>query len=175
MIYFISAIMFFCLFIATHVVCFRVRLMKFQLSALLLLSFIWLVVYLSSLFMAPGLYQLGSSGRYSLLGVPLVLTSLVIYILLCLCYIVECSGIKYESPSMQIMLLVDRHDEGKISYDELREVLTDERLILPRLGDLVSSGFVTFDGTRYFLLPRGAMIALVFAAYRRLLQSGIGG
>ena len=173
MIHLISSIVFFCLFLITHVVWFRVRPPKLQLHALLLLGSIWLAIYLASLIVFPGLYQLGVSHEHSPFGVPLVLTSAVIYTLLCLCYVIVYSGVEVESPSAKIMLLI--YQRGKMSYAELREIFTNERLVLPRLGDLVSGGSVAFDGVHYRLGPRGAMVARVFEVYRRLLRQGLGG
>jgi hypothetical protein len=164
---FLAAALFFGLFVATHVVCVRAGLFRFQLAYLILLAIFWLCIYLTALGAFPGYFQTD--------GGLFVFTPVVLYLLLFLCYVVEWTTIDYESSSMKIMGLVNRGPKEGTPYAALKEVFTDEKILLPRLMDLVSYGYVKCDGRDYCLLPKGVMISRLFEIYRKLLGRGLGG
>lgn len=160
-------VIFFFLFVISHVLCARRKWMGVELSRLMALCLLWLVLYALAIVVFPE--TMISTGS------PLVLSSLVFYVLLCLSYIVECNLIPYGSPSMKILEFVNRQAGKEASYGQLKEYLTGQKIVLTRLDDLVAGGYVSLDGGRYVLRPSGARIAWIMDAYRGLLRRPPGG
>ena len=59
--------------------------------------------------------------------------------------------------------------------DEILQQVDDEMLIVPRLGDLVTSRLARLERGRYVIEPRGLLLAAVHTWYRRLLGMETGG
>ena len=153
----------FLFFIALHTTAFRMRLMKFQTAALAFLSVIGAMPYL--LFILK-IHPPGTS---------LPLSGLLIYSLLCLWYLAECTVLQTGSPSMLILGLIQNHPEKCISHAELKKVFVDDKFLLPRIQDLVDHGFLSVKDHHYVLHPRGSWVARLILLHRRLLRRGIGG
>jgi hypothetical protein len=155
-----------------HVLWFRVRPPRRRLQALLRLFAAGFVVLAIGCAWAAGH---GAAGQPFIRGTSLPLTAVALYVLLSLAYVIVYTAVEVDSPSALIALRVsERGDEGMTDAD-LRDVLTDDALVLARLRDLVAAGSVSRDGTQYRLEPRGVMIARVFEAYRAVLGRGLGG
>lgn len=162
MIHLLGAIGTLFLFIATHVFCYRGGRFKPNPSHLLLIAGLWLVPYVIFFsFFRPVISFWGSS--------------LVLYSLLCLAYVMEYTLVELESPSMRIIQCVQNNTKGIAIKEELGNLFTDEEMIVARLTDLTDHGFVKFDGLRYSLTPQGTLIARLFAFYRNFIRRGMGG
>lgn len=149
-----------------HVMWFRLSPPRNRVQALLLLFAAGFVIFASGLVWAEG-QRVGA--------VPLPTTALMLYVLLSLAYTIIYTAVEVDSPSALIALLVHERGDNGMTFSELREVLTDDNLVMARLRDLVAAGSVSATGAHFRLEPRGALIARVFAFYRALLGRGLGG
>ncbi len=149
------------LFFLTHILCFRLKIMKFQPPFFLLIFLIWLAVLFSFL--------------KSISGTGLFWSPLILYSLLCLAYVAESTAIENESPSMKIIKCILRHSESRATLMELKNEFSDREFIHDRLNDLVKNGHILQEGGLYRLTSRGLLIASVIKAYRNLIRRGLGG
>jgi hypothetical protein len=153
-----------------HVMWFRLSPPRTRVQGLLKLFSVGFVVLVSGFVWAGWQRAGGPVG-----GVPLPATALVLYVLASLAYIIIYTAVEVDSPSALIVLLMrERGDQG-MTFSDLREVLTDDNLVMARMRDLVAVGSVSDTGTQFRLEPRGLLIARVFAIYRGLLGRGLGG
>lgn len=155
-----------------HALWFRVRPPRLRVQALLRLFAAGFVVLAIGWAWAAGH---SAAGQLFIRRTSLPWTAAVLYVLLSLAYVIVYTAVEVDSPSALIALLVSERGDQGMTYADLRNVLTDDTLVLARLRDLVAAGSVSRDGTRYRLEPRGVMIARVFEAYRAVLGRGMGG
>ena len=175
MLYPLLAAFFFFLFVISHIVGYRVGWMKFQPERFLIISVVWLGVYLllleGILGVGLGAPELSQDGRTA----PFVWSSLLLYILLCLGYVAESTAIENESPSMRIIKSLLESPEGRIGFDKLKSEFSDREFIHDRLNDLVKNGHILQEGGLYRLSGRGLLIASIIKTYRNLIRRGLGG
>jgi hypothetical protein len=86
-----------------------------------------------------------------------------------LAYIITYSALEADSPSLVMILTIARAGQAGLPQAQLYQQLTDERLILPRLQDLVRDELVTLQGEKYRLTPKGRRFVWIFRTYRQLL------
>lgn len=171
----IVACAWFCVLLLIHVVWFRLNRPASDVTALMVFLAVGLVLYVAAL-LAPG-----CPSRWAFadprhpLATPLAMVSIGLYAVLAISYTGVYQASVLVAPSAFIMRLIARHPEGRMTYEDLSQVFTNERVLLPRMADLVAEGLAEFDGTRYRLRPKGLATASFFAAYRRLLRKGMGG
>ena len=171
----IASFLFSGLFALLHVVCFRLRLVKFQTSVFVTLSLLCLVIYVSSIRLFPDLYGASPGREGGLWGANLFVTSVLLYGILCLCYMSQSIVLQYGSPSMTIIDAVCSRKGSGVSFDELKNLFSNESLVLNRLEDLVSHNLAKYEDNRYYLQPKGALVVRFIRAYRRLLGRPLGG
>jgi len=150
-----------------HVLWFRANPPRTRVQALLVLFFAGLLLFAVAL--------TWTAQRLPVNGAPLPATALALYVLLSFAYIIIYTAVEVDSPSALIILLVSERGERGMTFAELRQVLTDDNLVMARMRDLVSVGSVIASGNHFQLSPRGLRIARVFAFYRDLLGRGLGG
>jgi len=138
--------------------------MKFQTSFFISLGIFWFVV----------LFFILKKTHVPEGSVPLPLTSMLLYFLLCLGYGAESTALENESPSMRIIKAILKNG-GEVSLDELKTKFTDQEFIHERMGDLVKNGHIDCKDGIYQLTPRGAFIAKIVKGYRDLIRRGMGG
>lgn len=103
----------------------------------------------------------------------------LLYVALALAYMVTYSALQGDSPTFAILREISHAPKG-CSVEWLRLVFNDDRLIVPRLEDLVVAGLVRRRPRRwiewqYSLTPAGARLARLYLGYRRLLRLEKGG
>lgn len=170
-----GAVFFFCLFLLSHILSYRLKFIKFQIVGILVLSLLGLVFFIAFLLLLPILY--GDPHRFAddLWRTNLAFTSITLYVLLCACYLSQVTVLQYGSPSMMIIdAIISRRDRG-VTEEELEALFLDEELILPRLDDLLAYGHIGLSEGRYFLKPKGVLIVRIIRAYRKLLGRSTGG
>jgi hypothetical protein len=92
-----------------------------------------------------------------------------------LAYIVTYSALEVDSPSLVIALAIADQGTRGLAAEDLARAMNDERLIRPRVEDLVLDQMAFWQGERLLLTPKGQTMARLFAFYRRLLGKGLGG
>lgn len=166
--------MFFCLHIIMHVGWCRIKSEeKLQVKPILFIAFFCLVSYLVFLKKFSGSSIFIYETTFNFWKVPLMITSSIVFLLLIPFYILFYICTEIESPSMKILLLVKQY--GEIFYQDLRNNFTDQTLIIPRLQDLISSGYISFDGRYYRILPKGTTLVRILDIYQRRLGWRMGG
>lgn len=100
---------------------------------------------------------------------------LILYVALALSYIFVYSAVQADSPSLSILLRIERAGRAGVTLGELETEFSDEVLVLPRLDDLISSKLARMRGWRYVIGSQGAMLAAVHSFYRTLLKLRKGG
>ena len=174
MLYLALAFIFFLLFFVTHVVGYRLKLVRFEPLRFLFISAVWLGLYLFLLKLL-GISLWTGGGPEDFVFTPFVWSSIFLYLLLCLAYVAESTAIENESPSMRIIKSILQSPEGRLSFEELKIKFSDREFIHDRLNDLVEHGHVSDVGGLFRLSARGALIASIIKNYRRLIGRGLGG
>ncbi len=100
---------------------------------------------------------------------------LLLYTAATLAYMVTYSAVQADSPSMMILLAIERAGAGGLKCEDLVAELGDHVVVVPRLEDLVIGGLAAVERARYVISIRGAMLARLYIAYRALLKMDKGG
>ncbi len=156
----------FALGLAAHLLLWRVRRPERGVRALL------------GLFLAAGL--LGGALGPRLLGAPPLtpaeaVHAAVLLASLALAYIVVYTAVEVDSPSLSMVLRIGEAGEGGIEPERLAAGFGDERLVLPRLRDLVRSGAVSCEGDVYRLRAGGGALVALVVLWRRVMGLPIRG
>jgi len=163
----------FALLIVAHVVIWRARRPAGEYAALAVLGAGVLAVALATFRVIP--VPLGSASGW-LPQSPLEhITAIGLYAALFLSYVTTYSAVQADSPTMTILLLIERAGAVGCTRAELRARLDDRVLVLPRLDDLVSGNLVRLDHGRYVVTPRGTLMIAPHIRFRRWLRMEKGG
>ena len=103
----------------------------------------------------------------------------LLYLALALAYMVTYSALQADSPTFAILREIGHAPAQGCSREWLHLVFNNERLIAPRLDDLMAGGLAELwwpsTGERYVLTRRGTLLAHLYVTYRRLLRLEKGG
>lgn len=156
-----------------HLIVWRMRLPRKQTRALLLIFFGVLCVALPLL---PHLAKLCPLlGMKQPVPIATYLHISLFVISATLAYIITYSAVEVDSPSLLMVLAIDRAGTAGLSIEELHSTMNDALLVEPRIRDLILDGMAQQDGDLYRLTAKGAVMARMFTVQRRLLKSGKGG
>lgn len=100
---------------------------------------------------------------------------LLLYTAATLTYMVTYSAVQADSPSMMILLAIERAGADGLKCDDLIAELGDHVVVVPRLEDLVTGSLATVQRSRYVINGRGALLARLYIGYRALLKMEKGG
>lgn len=92
-----------------------------------------------------------------------------------LAYMVTYSAVQADSPSMAMLLYIERAGADGLRHEDLAATLDDRVVIIPRLEDLVIGALAAVHGGRYVINGRGALLARLYIGYRSLLKMEKGG
>ncbi len=106
-------------------------------------------------------------------GMPLLVSSLLMYLLLVPTYLVFYVTTQLMSPSKKILQIVDQAQGA--SYEQILNRLEQERFIETRLEELEHSGCIKKEHGRFILTGHGLKIARVLGLYQCFLGRDIGG
>ena len=125
---------------------------------------------------------IGMTGVFAALRVGSLfdyLNAVLLYGALALAYMVTYSALQADSPTFAILREIGHAPAQGCSLEWLHLVFNNERLIVPRLDDLVAGGLADWwwpsAGERYVLTRRGALLAQLYVTYRQLLWLEKGG
>lgn len=108
-------------------------------------------------------------------GLPDSINFAMVYGSLVLAYMTTYSAVQGDSPTMAILARLEKSGSAGLTFEMLLKELDDQILVVARLNDLIAGGLVRQSGGRYVMAPRGAMMAAVYAVYRKLLRMEKGG
>ena len=100
---------------------------------------------------------------------------LMLYVAMTLAYMITYSAVQADSPSMSILLMIDRAGARGVTRADLVSALNDDVLVVPRLDDLLVGRLALLEGGRYTVTPSGSFLARIYIAYRALLKMEKGG
>lgn len=92
-----------------------------------------------------------------------------------LAYMITYSAVEVDSPSLHMVLAIRAGGAAGLPEADLLALRSDERLVAPRVRDLVTDRMAVLAGGRYRLTPKGALLARTFVLYRAILGAGKGG
>ncbi len=85
-------------------------------------------------------------------------------------YIITYTALEADSPTIVMLLYIDRAGLNGISKNEFEQSMNDDVLVKPRIKDLLKDKMVFIDINRYRLTSKGILLAKIFILYRKLLK-----
>lgn len=157
-----------------HLAVWRIRLPKRQTKTLLLMMFFVLGVTVALLkACGPDLAALYGLSVPVTAGDYLHLTLLALALILS--YMITYSALEADSPSLVIAMTVAGAGRAGIAEGDLGKLVNNDRLVKPRIRDLVLDKMAYVENGRYRLTFKGRLFARLFILYRALLGRGKGG
>lgn len=156
-----------------HVAIWRIRVPLRQVKVVLFIFFGTLLAALGALLapevLPPVLRRHAPAGAAELVQLALLFGSVT------LAYMITYSAVEVDSPSLHMVLAI--HGAGAAGLPEagLLALRRDDRLVAPRVRDLLVDKMAVLEGSRYRLTPKGVALARLFIFYRGVLGAGKGG
>jgi len=171
MFYVIFALLLYCVSVMIHIFfCRKTTKPGLQAKAYIIIAVILIGVYFA------GVYTIGQGNfldPHSLWGLPLKITSGVVFILLVPTYLMFYALTQLMSPSKKILLTIA--SQGNPSYADIMLGLQEEDFIGTRLNDLCACGCVSQIEGRYVLSLSGRKIAAFLNIMQHVLGREMGG
>lgn len=142
-----------------HFIIWKIRIPRRQTNALLGIFFATFI--LSIIFLKPDFFE-----------------SLYIFVLftsLTLGYIITYSAIEVDSPSLSLVMAFDKSAKDGLSREEISKFMTNEKLVITRINDLVRDKLIYNDSSKFKLTVKGRRFIRIFILYRRFLGAQKGG
>lgn len=99
----------------------------------------------------------------------------VFFASLTLAYIITYSAVEVDSPSLSLVMAFNKSASFGLSRENISEFMTDEKLVIPRINDLVRDKLIYVDSGKYKLTAKGKNFIIIFILYRKLLGAQKGG
>jgi len=106
---------------------------------------------------------------------PKLLHFVFLYFSMFLTYLLIYSAIEADSPSLVILLRIAEAGASGLPCQALKDSLTNDLLVLPRLEDLVAADLVDLRDSTYAINKKGRCFVWPFMLYRKFLGLGKGG
>jgi len=94
----------------------------------------------------------------------------LLFAVVAVAYVVSYPAIEVDSPSLLIIEAVFYAGPGGLDRSRLKDMMSDDLLIMPRIKDMLSDKMIHMDGGRYKLSPKGMFMARLFLAYRHMIR-----
>ena len=156
-----------------HVVLWKIRLPKRQTKVLLQVFFGTLIIgilFLSSISsFTSAVDDFTPQKTLEYIHVCLLFVSLT------LSYMITYSAFEADSPTLVMVMTIEKAGQGGLDKKEFIQRLNDDILIKPRIRDLITDKMAYLDGEKYKLTTKGVLFAQIFIWYRKLLNAPKGG
>lgn len=156
-----------------HLAIWKIRLPNKQTNTLLILFFGNLFFFLGLIF-SFGLLSPANS-RFFPSTLPEILHIGLLFSSLTLAYIITYSAIEVDSPSLSMVLAIDKAGKEGLEKKILETTLTDDFLVIPRVNDLLRDKLIYKDNDKFKLTPKGKSFVSIFIFWRKLMQAQTGG
>jgi len=103
-----------------------------------------------------------------MLGLEAMIFSLFLYSSLAAAYLISMPGIESESPSSMIVTFIDSKTSDGASYEDLRNLITDELFILDRVTGLHVEGLIEEKNSKIAITKSGSSFMKLFLFYHYL-------
>jgi hypothetical protein len=150
-----------------HLLIWKIYLPQKQTKTLLVIFFTTLGSGLGFIIYNPDVITFESPWQY--------LHVAIFFISFTLSYIITYSAFEADSPSLVIVNLIHAAGKNGLPDDELKNYLTDDILVYPRIRDLYRDQLIFDDKGKIFLTPKGKRFIRIFIFYRWLLNAKKGG
>lgn len=164
---------FFILSLILNLFIWRVHLPKRQTNALLKI-FYGVFVLGIILFEASKAFN-NTSYQYLPDGIPEYLHLFLLFTSLTLAYVITYSAVEVDSPSLVMVIAVNKAGRDGLSKTEFAKLLTNERLVIPRINDLVRDKLIFLGQDKYKLTLNGRLFISIFILYRKVMNAQKGG
>lgn len=93
----------------------------------------------------------------------------VLFFSLASAYIANYPSIEVDSPSFVMMSAIDKAGGKGFHEAGFAQMMTNEKLVVPRVDDLVAGNMAVVRDGKYVLTPRGKFFAWVFSKHRQAM------
>jgi hypothetical protein len=145
-----------------HLILWRIRVPKKPFKVL------FFVVLFFSLFGAF-IWWLFPLSFFPKTGIAFIHTELL-FLCLGFSYILFYQGIKSKSPSMNILMTVNKSGDKGVEKNILNNIIGDDNLMKPRIRFLVQTNLAYMSKGKYYLTSKGKYYSWSIIWYRRLLR-----
>jgi hypothetical protein len=90
-------------------------------------------------------------------------------------YVITYSALEADSPTLAMIRELDDAGAEGVDRNHFHRSMSDARLVIPRLQDLLRDGMARLNGDRYVLTLKGRLMTCAILAHRRLMRRGAGG
>jgi len=80
------------------------------------------------------------------------------------------SAIEADSPSLVIMMAIANAEPKGLEKKDFDELMTDDKLVKPRIKDILLNKMAEIVGDKYVLTPKGAVFVGIFIIYRKIMK-----
>ena len=158
------AILFFCITLVLIAIFLHLILLKNQVKLSQNPTVILLFIFISVLCIGLiGAYFLNK--KYSFLpnGIWQNLHVIIFYVPVMLSYIITYLALEDDSPTMTIVRFVEQAKGEGRTIKQIRQIISDEALILPRIDTMFKDGWVEFRDDKYYITVKGKAFNQIFA------------
>ena len=99
----------------------------------------------------------------------------ILFFLTFLSYLISYSAIEAVSPTILILLVIDREKEEGITLKEILHKINNDYLVNPRIQDLFKEKLIEKQGDYLTLTLKGDFFISIFLFFRKLLKLRRGG
>jgi len=155
-------LIFFSVAFILHFIIWKIRVPRRQTNVLLAIFFGVCIL---------GIFLFAKSGFFESLYIFVLFSSLT------LAYIITYSAIEVDSPSLSLVMAFDKSQSSGLSRENISKFMTDEKLVICRINDLVRDKLIYKDAQtgKFKLTISGKRFVKIFVLYRRLLGAQKGG
>lgn len=147
-----------------HFTIWKIHLPTHQKSILLVIFITFLLGGVVVLFLLKGsVVILGIMPPQTL---PEYLQLCIFFVSLGLAYMVTYSALEADSPSLVMVMSIAKTKKDGLEENIFKQKINDEKLLIPRIHDLVSEKLAYIEEGKYRLTPKGLMFARLFMFYR---------
>lgn len=141
--------------------------LQFQ-SFFVIAAFGWMSYIVLTARVFPSWSPAGGIGR-----LPLNLSALVLYVSFMPVYLILYASAIIDSPTRTVIFFVK--ENGPVTYEQLRDQVTEQKFFSARLNKLVEHGYVDKNGDSYRLSGRALGTCRILKAYQKIIGRNIGG
>ena len=156
-----------------HIVLWKVRLPKRQTKVLLQIFFGTLIIGI--LFLSSISSFTSAVDDFTPQKTSEYIHVCLLFVSLTLSYMITYSALEADSPTLVIVMTIEKEGQEGLDKKEFDRILNDDLLIKPRIKDIITDKMAYLDGEKYKLTPKGVLFARIFILYRRLLNAPKGG
>jgi hypothetical protein len=151
-----------------HLMLWKIRVPKRQTKAILQIFLAVLFIGIIILWNMPNdsvLWQIALP-----VGLLEYIHIVLFFISLKLAYMITYSAIEADSPSLVIMMAIANAEPKGLEKKDFDELMTDDKLVKPRIKDILLNKMAEIVGDKYVLTPKGAVFVGIFIIYRKIMK-----